>query len=354
MDRVLGVDGWLGPTEVHFRDGVISGIHPSSGPDDGSLLVPGFIDLQVNGKGEISVFTTSDAGWQALQDLVIAEGVTTWLPTLITDDLAVLDVRMRTLVRRCADGGIPDVAGIHLEGPFLGSVPGAHPAKHIARPDSSWLDHLPPEVRLMTVGGEEADSVGLVQQLRDRGVVVSLGHTNLSSEAFTAAIEAGAVMVTHLFNAMGGIHHRRAGLAALALTASGVAVSIIADGVHVDSAWLGVAAAAKSAEELILVTDSVAIIDGVSISGDTTPVARLSDGTIAGSVLTMDAAVRHMVNDVGIPLEHAIAAASTNPARILGLSDRGVIAVGKRADLVVLTQDLAIGRVFVAGQEASL
>jgi N-acetylglucosamine-6-phosphate deacetylase len=202
----------------------------------------------------------------------------------------------------------------------------------------------------MTVGGQDPKAPALVRRLSDRGIAVSLGHTNPSPAQLDEVLAAGAGMVTHLFNACGPLHQRRPGLASQALTIDGLAVSFIADGVHVDPSWLRVIAAAKRWQDQILITDSVAIGGSVHLDPQER-VARSDNGTIAGSVLTMDAAVRRMVNEVGVALEHACRAASTNPAAILRLGDRGEITPGRRADLTMLDAGLHVAGVLVAGRE---
>ncbi len=355
-DRVLTPTGWIGPALVRHADGLITGIEPvASGRGDGTTIVPGFIDIQVNGKADIAVDTRSDQSWDRLERLVRSEGVTSWFPTTITSSLDRMEGAVDRLAGRIRNGcaqGLPDPVGIHVEGPFLGSEPGVHPVAHIVGPDLGFVQRLPPEVRLMTVGGQDPMAPTLVRRLVERGVVVSLGHTNPTREQLDAVLGAGVSMVTHLFNACGPMHQRSPGLIPHALAIDGLAVSFIADGIHVDPAWLGVIAAAKRPQDQILITDSVAV--GGSLQVDPTgPVARSVDGTMAGSMLTMDAAIRRMVDEVGVDLEHACRAASTNPAAVLGLSDRGQITPGRRADLTILDVNLHVAGVVVAGLEGA-
>jgi N-acetylglucosamine-6-phosphate deacetylase len=184
-------------------------------------------------------------------------------------------------------------------------------------------------------------------------VRVAVGHTRCTEAEFDDAIERGATLVTHLFNGMSGVHHREPGVATFAVT-SGAFCSLIADGVHVDPRVLRLAFSALGPERAVLVTDAVAwragTVSGIGIElRDGAP--RLPDGTLAGSAVTMDAAVRQCVA-AGIPLEHALRAASENPATVLGLTDRGRLEPGLRADVVALTPDLRIAATWVAGRQA--
>jgi N-acetylglucosamine-6-phosphate deacetylase len=250
----------------------------------------------------------------------------------------------------------PTIAGVHLEGPFLGGAAGAHPVDQIVPLDLDWLAALPPHVRMMTLGAEQPLAPQAVASLVAAGCLVSLGHTRADEAQFDAAVVAGAQLATHLFNGMSGVHHREPGVATFAMTNPAISASLIADGVHLHPRVLRLAFQALGPDRAVLVTDSVAWRSGrVGDIGmalrDGAP--RLPDGTLAGSAVTMDAAVRVCVA-AGVPLEHALRAASTNPAALLGETDRGTIEVSQRADLVALTADLHVEQVWVAGAPAPL
>jgi N-acetylglucosamine-6-phosphate deacetylase len=340
---------------VVIDDGVIVGVEPSAAAPDHELLAPGFIDVQVNGHDDVDVATTDEAGWLRISDLLAAQGVTSWLPTLITAPLDVLDERIRAITGLMAEFDGPDAVGIHLEGPFLGAARGAHPVDAAGPVDLDWLAGLPPEVRLMTMGPEIDGAAGAIRALTVRGVQCSLGHTTASAEQTETAVDAGARLFTHAFNASGAMHHRSPGALGVALSDDRLSVSLIADGVHVDPRMLRLAWRAKGTERVVLITDAtgwrsgrlgdagVDLVDGAP---------RLPDGTLAGSALRMDAAVRYCVEVVGIDLVDAVAAATINPARVLGLDDRGSIIPGRRADLVAFTDDLAVEATWVAGVPA--
>ena len=352
---VVTPSGLLSNGEVRVEDGRIASVGPApagaSVPD--RVLCPGFLDLQVNGHDDVNVATASGEQWDRMDGLLRAQGVTGWCPTLITAPLerfaSPLERIGAAMVRR--PPGAPAILGAHLEGPFLGGAPGAHPRQHLAAIDLAWLEALPPIVQVVTLAPEQPLAGEAIRILAGKGVLVSLGHSTATYEQTLAAADAGARLVTHLFNGMGPLHHREPGLLGAALSDDRLTPSLIADGVHVHPAALRAAARAKGPGGWILVTDAVAWRDGRLAEGRVAMVEgapRLADGTIAGSALTMDAAVRRMVEEAGIDLFDVVTAATATPARLLGLDDRGVLAPGARADLVALSSDLAVEEVWIA------
>ena len=308
--------------------------------------MPGFVDLQCNGMEDIDVAAATGADWARLDHLLLQGGVTTWCPTLVTAPLDAYGPRLEAIAAAAARpvAGRPHIAGAHLEGPFLGGRPGAH-RRALLRPiDLDWLAALPPVVRLVTLAPDLAGAERAVATLVARGVLVALGHGAPSAEQVAACVDAGAAMVTHLFNAMPPFHHRDPGLAGAALTDDRLVVGLIADLVHVHPTALRLAFRAKGVDGVALVTDAVA--GTVGEHGG----VRLADGTLAGSSLTMVEAVRNVVEAAGVDLATAVTAASTTPARLLGLADRGHLSVGARADVVALTDDLDVEAVWVGGE----
>jgi N-acetylglucosamine-6-phosphate deacetylase len=356
--RVVTPDAVVGPGVVDVEDGVIVDVARASGPVPERTLVPGFVDLQVNGADDVDVSSADDGGWERLGELLARGGTTTWCPTLVT---APLDAYAAPLERIAvaADranrdrSGRPAIAGAHLEGPFLGGMPGAHPVERIVPLDGAWLDALPDVVRLVTLGAEVDGAPEAIASLAGRGIVVAIGHSSATVEEATAAIDAGARLVTHCFNAMPPLHHRSPGLVGAALSDSRVAVSLIADLAHVHPVVLTVALRAKGADRIALVTDSVAWrgdhVGGIGITYDGRAVRR-RDGTLAGSALTMARAFANLVDHCGASLGDAARAAAGTPARVLGLTDRGRIAPGQRADLVALDGDHGVASTWIAGE----
>ncbi len=353
--RALGPSGWLPNCRLTIEHGVIAAVEPSSGRADVDLLCPGFIDLQVNGIDDVDVFSASGDQWDRLDSLLLAQGTTSWCPTLITMPLDRYADPLARITAAAQRGGVrPQIIGAHLEGPFLGGAPGAHRTELIADVDLQWLSEAPDIVALVTIGAEQRQAADAAALLSERGIAVSIGHSVADDAQLDAVAACGASMVTHLFNGMTGLHHRTPGVAAWALTTSDLAASIIADGVHVHPRMLLLAARLLGPERMVLVTDAVAWQSGAAgpLQIDLREGApRLADGTLAGSALTMDAAVRGCVA-AGVQVEWALWAASRNPARVLELDDRGVIAVGARADLVALDSSLHITNVWLGGTEA--
>lgn len=350
----------LGPSIVTCDRGLVVAIEATNAATPSRTLIPGGVDLQVNGIDAYDCAGADGADWESLDRLLLEQGVTAWCPTLITarlDSYAAPLARIAAAQRDGRSGRLdvphstrPIILGAHLEGPFLGGAPGAHRRDLLAAIDHNWLARLPDVVRLMTVAPELDGAAAAVRNLVDRGVVVSLGHTTANRAQFTEAVAAGATLVTHLFNGMSGVHHRQPGVAAFAMADESVCASIIADGIHVDPLVVRLAFAALGGRA-VLVTDSVAwrsrragpvsveMIDGAP---------RLPDGTLAGSALSMDAAVRTCVQ-AGVPLAAAVRAASTAPAQLMGRRDLGDLVVGARADMVALTERLEVEQTWVAG-----
>lgn len=346
--RVLTSDGFVGPAAVVVDGDRITAIEPAASAPD-LVLAPGFVDLQVNGVDDIDV-AAADADWERFDALLHPTGVTTWCPTLVTAPLDDMAARLGRIPARAS------IAGAHLEGPFLGGRPGAHPVELLRPIDHAWLAALPPTVRIVTLAPELDGAADATRALVARGVTVSLGHSAATFDQVRACVDAGARMVTHLYNGMPPLHHREPGLVGAALTDDRVVAGLIADLVHVHPTAIDVAFRAKPGR-IALVTDAVAWrsarIGRIEITHDGTA-PRLPDGTLAGSSLTMDVAVRNVVSRANVPLADALVAASTTPADLVGLTDRGRISPGARADLVALDAgDLRISGVWAGGRQVA-
>ena len=255
--------------------------------------------------------------------------------------------------------------GAHLEGPFLNPRrPGAMDPAWFLEPSASVIERLLAagggRVSMMTLAPELPGALQVIAALAGRGVVASLGHSDAAYESACAGVRAGARSVTHLFNAMAPLHHRRPGLLGAALDVENLRCELICDGVHVDPVAMRLALRAKGPGGLRLITDAIAAAgmgDGEYRLGESAVVVRdgratlPGDDVIAGSTLTMDAALANAVRWLGVTVEQAVAMASANPARLLGLDDRkGAIAAGYDADLAVLDEDLRACSTMVAGR----
>lgn len=340
-----------------MEEGRIAAVDPV---DDGppGYIVPGFIDLQVNGHDDVDVAEARDGDWDRLDGLLVAQGVTAWCPTLVTAPLESYPAALARVAQAAVrPGPRPQILGAHLEGPFLGGMEGAHRPDWIRSPDPAWISALPDGVRIMTLGAETTGAEDAVRALRQKGVVVSLGHSAATLDEALRAVAAGATMATHLFNAMRPLHHRDPGLAAAALIDPRLVPTLISDGVHVHPAMIRLAFAARSgigAAGPVLVTDAVAwrsgAVAGADLSRSGADAPRRADGTLAGSALTMDQAVANAV-DFGVDPALALAAATAWPADLVGDRERGRLVPGARADLVVLDADFRLRSTWIDGRE---
>jgi N-acetylglucosamine-6-phosphate deacetylase len=329
---------------------------------DGAWLLPGFIDLHMHGGGGHSVA----ASREGMADAVAfhrRHGTTATLVSLMTASVPDLCEQLTwaaELVRRGATPG-GHVLGSHLEGPFLSPRrSGAQNASHMIEPDPQILDRLHAAadgtLRMVTLAPERDGALPMITGLRRLGVIVAMGHSDATYEQATAAIRAGANHATHLFNAMPALHHRAPGLVGAALEAD-LPCELINDGHHVHPALVGLVARLISCP--ILVTDAMqaaGVGDGTFVLGGQEVrvhqgEARLAcSDSLAGSTLTMAEALRRAVTDSGLSLAAASAAASANPAHVLGVDARlGSIAPGRRADLVILDDDLQVRAVMASG-----
>jgi N-acetylglucosamine-6-phosphate deacetylase len=330
------------------------------------IVSPGLIDLQCNGAFGFEV--GADAGaLRALAARLPSTGVTTFLPTVVS----ALPSHYRAVAAALAAvevgdaGGAPraHAAGLHLEGPLLApSRAGAHDRAAIAAADAT-LDEVLDELlasralRLMTLAPERPGALARLRRLFEADVVVSLGHTDATYDEMLDGTDAGATLATHLFNAMSPFHHRAPGAVGAALIDERLTVSLIADGIHTHPAALNLVLRAKGAARIVLITDAVAAagapagsyaLGGAPIVSDGQS-ARRTDGTLAGSTLTMDRAVRGMVALGGARPEEALTMATAVPAARLGLADRGRLAVGRRADLVLWSEELELVSTLIGG-----
>lgn len=320
-------------------------------------LEPGFVDLQVNGIGDVDFWAADPEAWRRAGERLLGAGLTSYLPTLPTAPLGEYDDALRRVAVAQADAAtraLPRIEGVHLEGPFLGDAPGAHPVDLIRPMELEWLlallDAHPGLVRLVTLAPEADPDFSGIRALAARDVVVALGHSRCSYDDAHAAAEAGATLVTHLFNGMGPLHHREPGLPGAALDSPRLTPTLIADFVHVHPAVVRLAALAKTC---ILVSDAVAV--DVEYFGQRVTArdgaAYLSDGTLTGSTLTMERAVRNAERLVGRDV--ALLMATRAPAEVLALDSFAVQGVGGRADLVALERgSLEVVGVWLSGERA--
>jgi N-acetylglucosamine-6-phosphate deacetylase len=324
-----------------------------------AIVVPGFVDVHAHGGGGASFDGGSAEQAATVTRAHLEHGTTSMIASLVTDSIDGLARSVRNLADVVDDGIL---RGIHLEGPWLSPQhAGAHDPGLLLEPKPEDLDRLLDagrgHVRMVTVAPELTGGLDAVRRLNAAGVVAAIGHTDATYDVAVAALDAGASVGTHLFNAMRGLHHREPGPVAALLEHPDAYVELIADGVHVHPAALRLAAGDKP-HLTVLVTDAMAAAaaaDGEYQLGSMTVtvrdgVARLTEGgAIAGSTLTMAAAVRYAVQVVGLPIEDAVRAATASPAALLRLDRIGALLPGYLADLVVLDPALDVRRVLHRG-----
>lgn len=365
MSRRLGVaralvGTWLVPGDVVVdREGVVLEVGVSP-PGREGVAVPGFVDLQVNGFAGVDFLAADTAGYREASRALAATGVVAYLPTFVSSPVRAYEAALREVAGVGeADGA--RVLGVHLEGPFLSPRwHGAHNPDHLRAPDPALLEGLLElgPVRLVTLAPELPGGLQLVRSLVRRGVVVALGHTDADAPTAHAAFNAGARALTHVHNAHRRWAPRDPGVSGAALARGDVTVTAIVDGVHLAPETV-VQVVRCAGGRFALVTDAIqaaGVGPGTYALGDRMVEvrggeARLPDGTLAGSVLTMDRAVRNLVG-LGVRLEEAVRAASRVPASLLGRPDLGVLAPGRPADVTVLGPELEVRRTLVRGVEA--
>ncbi len=331
----------------------------------GGVVAAGFIDLQVNGAG--GRFLTEEPTVDAIFGMartVARYGCTAFLPTVITSAFQT----MLTAVHAVHEAGeqVTDgahVLGVHLEGPFINpKAAGAHDAAYIRQPSVDDLDALweasGGSIKLLTLAPEMPGALDLLHAAKRHGIAVAVGHTRADYSEMMEALDGGAGLATHLFNAMGGLTARDPGATGAVLASPEFKASLIADGYHVHPAMIDLAVRTKGVDGLVLVTDAMppmgTDLTEFTMHGHAITVRDgacfMADGTLAGSMLTMDRAVRNMRDLVDLSVQDALVMASANPAKVVGESEyRGTLADGKAADIVVMDNDLNVTTTIVDG-----
>lgn len=359
----LVLEDRVAPGRIHLAGGRIAAVELDDAEAGGPYVAPGFVDLHVHGWGGHDAMGTRE-DLDGMARALLRRGVTSFLPTAVTASIETLQTfaeRVRGWIPAApADGAHP--LGFNLEGPFISpDRKGAQNGAFIVAPaavDRVSLEPLLAGLRITTVAPETPGALDLIRWLGAHGVAVALGHSTATLDEARAGYAVGARSTTHLFNAMTGVDHRAPGLAVAALTDDSAWVELIADGHHVHRALWPIIARAKPAGRLVLVSDAIRLAgtgDGrgtlggleVEVSGGRVTLAGTT--TLAGSVTALDIEVRNLVA-AGIGLPAAVAAASRDPLALLGVEDRGRLAVGQRADLVELDDDLQVVRVARDGQ----
>ena len=367
--RVLTDNGFESDVSVVVEDGHIVAVLPGPAPKSaetidlgGRYLVPGFIDTQVNGGGD--VLFNDEPTVDGLRRIAAAHrkyGTTGMLPTLISDGVAVM-CRAIAATDEAIAQDVPGILGIHLEGPYLNAArKGVHDPAKFHTPDAAELDLVSAlrNGRTLLTLAPERFSAETLQALAARGVILAAGHTAATYEQLRDGFAAGITGVTHLFNAMTPMNSREPGAVGAALENAEAWCGLIVDGYHVHDATLRVAIAARPRGKMMLVTDAMPPVGGERESFELYGVPMIcrdgqcttADGTLAGSALDMASAVRNTVRRLGLPLDEACRMASQYPAQFIGLDgELGRIAPGYRADLVVLDERLEVQGTWIGGK----
>lgn len=326
----------------------------------GCYVSPGFIDIHIHGAFGCDAM---DEGIEAIKTIssgLCQNGVTAFLPTTISSDKESLQ-RALDNIRRAAKSPATGakVLGAHMEGPFINTIrKGAHIEKNIIRADYELIKDYLDIIKIITIAPEIEGNMDFIEHMRHHShISFSIGHSNASYEEAMAAIEAGVRSATHLFNAMSGMNHRAPGVVGAVLN-SNIYCELIADKIHVHPAMFKLLMNVKGSDRMILITDAMRAAcmkqGNYDLGGQQVTVekgsARLSDGTLAGSVLRLNEAVRNLLENTAITLPEAIATATINPAQLIGLDNQiGSIEVGKCADLVIFDKAINIRNTIIDG-----
>lgn len=326
---------------------------------DADIVSPGLIDLQVNGAFGREVSADPD-DIDTISAGLVATGCTAWLPTIVTAPATFYPPVFAGFTRHDPGAGAVPL-GFHIEGPFISpEKKGAHRIECIlgATDDifEHWLDQ--DSVRLVTVAPERGGNLDKIRRMVERGILVSLGHTNASYEEFVAGVDAGARKATHLFNTMTPIHHREPGAMVATLVDTRITAGLIPDGIHSHPATVRLALKAKGVDGIVIVSDMMSAcglgpgeytLSTKQVTVDEES-ARLADGTLAGSILTLDAALRNLVVWTDATVPEALHMMTAVPARLIGDESRGRLVSGARADLALFDASLAVTSTIIGGR----
>jgi len=361
---------------IEVEDGRILRVGPQDGlamPLNGDVtsfpdcvLAPGFFDVHIHGAAGSDVMRASAGELERMEAFLVRHGVTSYLPTTVTasldDTLSALERLADAIESAPRNRKRARPLGIHLEGPFLSHRKrGVHPPEDLVPPSIGVFDKLwqasRGQVRMITIAPELDCAEEVIAAAAKRGVCVSIGHSDADLEQARRGIKAGAHHATHTFNAMRALDHREPGILGEVLTNREVSADVIADGIHVDPRIVDLLYRAKGAENFVLITDAISATgmpEGRYRLGPIEVEVKdgkcLYQGNLAGSVLTLDRAVRNAMKFAGLNLQQAVRAAATNPARVAGMPKKGVIEAGGDADFVVLAPDGEVRATIVAGE----
>lgn len=328
---------------------------------DGNYVCPGFVDIHIHGYAGADTSDGSADGIKAIAEEIIKNGVTSFLPTTMTvseEEINAAFASVRKVKESSKSWNGAEILGVHAEGPFINSAKkGAQSEKNIKKPNINFVLDNADIIKLITIAPEVDDRHKFIKEIsRNTGIAVSMGHTNATYDEAASAIADGISHATHLFNAMPPFSHREPGAVGAALS-SDIYVELICDTFHIHPSLFGIVASVKG-DKLCLITDCTkagGMPDGeYSLGGQKTFLrgveCRLADGTIAGSVLRMNEAIKNLLKYTSLEVFEAVAAASLNPARSIGIKNKGALEAGYDADIVIADRDFNIREVIKAGK----
>ncbi|MCK1999175.1 N-acetylglucosamine-6-phosphate deacetylase [Psychrobacillus psychrodurans] len=326
------------------------------------IVMPGFIDMHIHGSAGFDMMDATEEALRGISRSLVKEGTTSYLPTTITQAVEAIEAALKNVSTFVNNEDEAEVIGIHVEGPYISTKwAGAQPVEHITEPSVeqflNWQQLSGNRIKQVTVAPEISGGFEFVQVMSKEGIVVSIGHSDANSEEVEKAVQLGAKQATHLYNQMRPFHHREPGVVGSVLMEDRMQVEIIVDYIHSHTRAVNFAYRLKGAEEIILITDAMRAkgleYGDYDLGGQTVHVtekgAHLSSGALAGSILTMDQAVRNMKLSTNCSLKELVSMSSTNAAKQLDLSHKGYIGEGYDADLVILDMELNVQKTICRG-----
>lgn len=329
----------------------------------GGYIAPGLIDVHMHGSGGYELMDGTSEALDAMAEYLVKHGTVAFLPSTVTATEEKTRLVSELVANYKGTGLGAQVLGIHLEGPYINETyKGAQYGPAIRRADISELQELHKilgdKLRLVTLAPEVPGSLEAIAWLKERGITVSVGHSDATYEQALQGFKQGITHVTHTYNGMRGLHHREPGVLGAVLATEGLWTELIADLVHVHPGAIKVLLRCVGVDRIVLISDAVqatGLSDGEYVLGDNhifvkDGAARLAEGNLAGSTLSMLQAVRNMIEEIGVDIIDAFRMASFNPAQTIGLEARGWIREGNQADFVLLTPDLEVQKTIIGGK----
>ncbi|WP_336635962.1 N-acetylglucosamine-6-phosphate deacetylase [Lysinibacillus fusiformis] len=367
---VVNASGRDEQMDVWMKDGKIAqvahhieaqGVEQLDG--SGKFLLPGFIDMHIHGSAQMDTMDASDEGLHIMAKSLLKEGTTSFLATTMTQSFDNIERAIANVAQFQPKSNEAEVLGLHIEGPFVSKQrAGAQPLDYIVQPDvevmTKWQALSGQKIKQITLAPEEPNGMTAVQSLSENGIIVSIGHSDASFEEMQEAVQLGASQGTHLYNQMRPFHHRDPGVVGGVLLLDGIKAELIVDFIHMHEGAVEMAYRLKGADGIILITDAMRAKGmpygeydlGGQLVHVTESGAHLSNGSLAGSILTMDQAVRNMRQITHCTLEELVKMSSYNAAQQLKLTNKGQLIEGYDADAVIVDEQLRLHQTIKAGQ----